>query len=201
MDPPETIALPLFPLGTVLFPRGRLPLKIFEQRYLEMTKRCIAADAPFGVCLIREGTEVGQPALTFDVGCSARIRHWDMPAPGLFHLVAEGERRFRVLSRTVEKSGLLRAEVEWLPVEAPQPLGPGHALAADVLRQVAQQLGEDAFAPPLDYDDAAWAGYRLAEVLPLAPPSRQRLLEMPTARERLEALLPVLRRLTAEAPR
>jgi Lon protease-like protein len=201
VDAPEKITLPLFPLGTVLFPRGRLPLKIFEQRYLEMTKRCIADDAPFGVCLIRDGAEVGQPALTFDVGCTARIRHWDLPTPGLFHLVTEGERRFRVLSRAVEKSGLLRAEVELLPEEAPRPLAPEHALAADVLRQVAQQLGEDAFAPPLDFDDAAWAGCRLAEVLPLTLPSRQRLLEMTTAHERLEALLPVLRRLTAEAPR
>jgi Lon protease-like protein len=193
------INLPLFPLGTVLFPRGRLPLKIFEQRYLEMTKRCIAEDAPFGVCLIRDGGEVGQPALTFDIGCTAVIRTWDMPTPGLFQLMTEGERRFRVLSRAVEKSGLLRADVEFLPEEPPLPLPPEHAVAADVLRQVVEQAGDEVFAAPHTPDDAAWVGHRLAEVLPLTLVSRQRLLEMDSARERLESLLPVLRRLTIES--
>lgn len=196
----ERATLPLFPLGTVLFPRGRLPLKIFEQRYLEMTKRCIAGDAPFGVCLILEGGEVGTPALTFDVGCSARIRTWDMPAPGLFHLMTEGERRFRVIAREVEKSGLLRGEVEWLPEEAPAPLPAAHAMVADLLRQVVDQAGEEVFAAPHAFGDAAWAGYRLAEVLPLTMGARQRLLEMDGARERLDAMLPVLRELGAGAP-
>ncbi|HSO06537.1 MAG TPA: LON peptidase substrate-binding domain-containing protein [Pelomicrobium sp.] len=195
----ERTVLPLFPLGTVLFPRGRLPLKIFEQRYLEMTKRCIAEEAPFGVCLILEGGEVGTPALTFDIGCSARIRTWDMPTPGLFHLMTEGERRFRVLAREVDKSGLLRGEVEWLPEDAPAPLPAEHAVVADLLRQVVEQAGEDVFAAPHAFDDAAWAGYRLAEVLPITMASRQHLLEMDSARARLDALIVALRQLTAEA--
>lgn len=63
----------------MLFPGGRLPLRIFEQRYMEMAKACIRDGSPFGVCLIREGREVGAPATPVEVGCLARIGHWDMP--------------------------------------------------------------------------------------------------------------------------
>ena len=89
----------IFPLNTVLFPEGVLPLKIFEQRYLEMTKLCLRDNVPFGVCLIREGTEVGRPAVPQSVGCLASITQWDMPQLGLFHLVTRGGERFRVLGR------------------------------------------------------------------------------------------------------
>ncbi|HTS52418.1 MAG TPA: LON peptidase substrate-binding domain-containing protein, partial [Burkholderiales bacterium] len=86
-----TLEIPIFPLGTVLYPGGLLPLRIFEQRYLDMTKSCIRDNAPFGVCLIREGTEVGAAAAPYAVGCTARIAQWDIPHLGLFHLVAHGE--------------------------------------------------------------------------------------------------------------
>src|SRR5215510_2335901 len=85
----------LFPLGTVLYPEGMLPLKVFEQRYIEMTKTCLRDESPFGVCLIREGAEVGTAALPETVGSLATIVQWDMPQLGLFHLLARGGRRFR----------------------------------------------------------------------------------------------------------
>ena len=81
---PASREIPIFPLSTVLFPGGLLPLRIFEQRYLEMTKTCIRDLTPFGVCLIREGQEVGAPAVPHGVGCTARILQWDMPHLGLF---------------------------------------------------------------------------------------------------------------------
>ena len=93
----------IFPLNTVLFPGGALPLKIFEQRYIEMTKVCISEERPFGVCLIKEGREVGTPAVPQDIGCLARIAQWDMPQLGVFHLQVEGLQRFRILSSEVEK--------------------------------------------------------------------------------------------------
>ena len=67
---------PLFPLGTVLFPGGLLPLRIFEQRYLEMAKVCLREGTPFGVCLIREGSEVGAPATHEELGCLAQGHRW-----------------------------------------------------------------------------------------------------------------------------
>ena len=99
----------LFPLNTVLFPDGVLPLKVFEQRYIEMTKTCLRDDAPFGVCLIREGREVGAAALPEPVGCLATIAQWDMPQLGLFHLVARGGQRFRVRETRIAANQLISA--------------------------------------------------------------------------------------------
>ena len=109
----------LFPLQTVLFPEGLLPLRLFEQRYLEMAKTCLREDRPFGVCRIREGPEVGAPATPEDVGCLARIAHWDMQQLGVLNIVAQGTQRFRILEREdavqrmiADLRGLLE---RWLP--------------------------------------------------------------------------------------
>ncbi|MGH8247298.1 MAG: LON peptidase substrate-binding domain-containing protein, partial [Gammaproteobacteria bacterium] len=91
--------LPLFPLHAVLFPGGVLPLRIFEARYLSMVSQCLRSNSPFGVCLIRSGSEVGIPADCHDVGTSARITDWSGAAGGLLVVVARGERIFRIRSR------------------------------------------------------------------------------------------------------
>ena len=109
--------LALFPLGAVLFPGGRLPLRIFEARYMDMAKACLRDGVPFGVCLIREGTEVGAPATPFEVGTLARISEWDMQQLGLLQIVATGGARFRILERRTQPDGLQRARVELLAEE------------------------------------------------------------------------------------
>jgi Lon protease-like protein len=82
----------------VLFPGGRLPLRIFEQRYMEMAKACLRDGTPFGVCLIRDGAEVGAAATPMEVGTLAKIESWDMPQLGVLQVSALGERRFRILN-------------------------------------------------------------------------------------------------------
>ena len=178
--------LPLFPLGTVLFPGGLLPLRLFEQRYLEMAKACLRDGAPFGVCLIREGAEVGAPATPEPVGCLARIVHWDMQQLGLLQVVAQGAERFRILERRLQADGLARAQVELLPEETDTPL-PGHLAACrQLLERIAAEHAE-LFAQPLRFDSRAWVGARLAEILPLPAAVKQQMLEM-DALPRLEAL-------------
>ena len=109
-----TTSFPIFPLNTVLYPGSLLPLKIFEQRYLDMTKACVRDNMPFGVCRIREGREVGLPAVPEQVGCSALIVEWDMPHLGVFHLRTRGQVPFRIRQHTTQSDGLIRAEIEWL---------------------------------------------------------------------------------------
>ena len=179
--------LPLFPLGTVLFPDGQLPLRIFEQRYLEMAKGCLRDGAPFGVCLIREGAEVGAPATPEAVGCTARIAQWDMQQLGLLQVVAQGERRFRILERRLQDDGLARAEVEWLPEAADAPVPVHLAACRTLLERIAAEHGDRLFAKPWRMDSCAWVGARLAEVLPLPGAFKQQLLEM-DGLPRLEAL-------------
>jgi Lon protease-like protein len=184
----------LFPLQTVLFPGGRLPLRLFEQRYLTMAKECLREDAPFGVCLIREGAEVGAPAEPVAVGCLARIGSWDMAQLGVLQVVARGERRFRILERRVQADGLARARVALLEEDTDAPLE-DNDLCVRILRRAIESGGEAFIEPPARYASAAWVGARLAELLPLSLETRQRLLEMDDAGDRLE----ILRRLVRPA--
>jgi Lon protease-like protein len=184
----ELADLPLFPLQSVLFPGGRLPLRIFEQRYMDMAKVCLRDGSPFGVCLIREGGEVGAPALPEDVGCLARIADWDMPQLGVLQVMARGERRFRLCERRVQADGLARARVELLAEERDAPLEADTDLCARVLRKAIESGGEALVEPPLNYASAAWVSARLSELLPLSLAAKQRLLEMQDARDRIEIL-------------
>ena len=190
-----TAELPLFPLQAVLFPGGRLPLRIFEQRYLEMSKACLRDGTPFGVCLIREGGEVGEPAVPEAIGCTARIVEWDMPQLGLLQVVAHGEQRFRIRSRRVQAGGLALAEIALLPAEAEAPLDAQADLCARVLRRIVDAAPAGLVESPARYESGAWVSARLAELLPLSGASKQRLLEMDDARDRLE----ILRRLISSS--
>jgi Lon protease-like protein len=185
----ERVEIPIFPLNTVLFPGGRLPLRIFETRYVDMTKACIRDNSVFGVCQIREGQETGTPAVPARVGCTARILQWDVPAAGLFTLVTEGEAAFHIQEQWIAKGGLLRAQVRLREPPAPPPLLPDrYRLLARLLEEIAEKLGADHFATPLRLNDAAWVAYRLAEMLPLERDFKLRLLE---AQDPLEFLGPI----------
>lgn len=176
----------IFPLNTVLFPGGRLPLRIFEQRYMEMTKQCIANNRPFGVCQIKEGREIGTPAVPEAVGCLASIIEWDMPQLGMFELKTEGTQRFRILHSEVARNGLITATIETLPPE--EPATPSSALCAEVLKAIIDQVGSVHFPAPHHFDDASWIGYRLAEILPIDRDTRQRMLLLSDPAERLSQL-------------
>jgi Lon protease-like protein len=180
----------IFPLGTVLFPGGSLPLKILEQRNLEMTKICIRDEKPFGVCLIREGTEVGTPAVPETIGCLATIEKWDMPQLGLFELLARGGERFRLLDTRVAANGLMSGSIERLPADTPATRV--DASCREVLKLIINRVGTQHFPEPIALDDATWVGCRLAEVLPLDEPVKQTLLEIGDAGERLDRLREIL---------
>jgi Lon protease-like protein len=180
--------VPLFPLQTVLFPRSMLPLRIFEARYMDMAKACLKTGDPFGVCLIREGAEVGAPAVPEAVGCLARIADCDMEELGILKVRAEGLERFRLRESRVEKQGLIVGEIERLEGEAAAPDAPGLADCALFLRKVFAAIGEERFAGDPAYEDATWVGFRLAEVLPLRNDVRQKLLELTDAALRLVVL-------------
>lgn len=173
----DTLEIPIFPLGTVLFPAGRLPLRIFEQRYVDMTMACIRDDAVFGVTLIRAGFEVGKPAVPCEIGCTARIVEWEVPGAGLFMLMTRGESVFRILNRWTQPDGLIVARVELLEPPAPLPLPSRYEPLAQLLVSLIGEIGEEHFPQPQRLDDAAWVGNRLAELLPVEPERKQKLLE------------------------
>jgi len=180
--------VPLFPLNTVLFPGGLLPLRIFEQRYLEMAKACLRDQTPFGVCLIREGAEVGTPATHEPLGCLARIVQWDMQQLGLLQLVAQGGERFRVLARRVRPDGLILADIELLAEIPDTPMPEKFQACRQLLERIVAEHGERLFARPFLLDSSAWVGARLAEVLPLPAETKQKLLELDDGEQRLEIM-------------
>jgi hypothetical protein len=184
----EEIGIPLFPLNTVLFPGGPLPLRIFEPRYLDMVSDCLRNDRPFGVCLITAGAEAGSPAETVAVGTLARIVDWSRLEGGLLGVTARGERRFELLARQVRPDGLILGTVRILRDEESRPV-PEHlqALAA-LLTRFMEHVGGHYRGVETHYDDAAWVSYRLCELLPIAPARRQHFLELEDAVQRLEQL-------------
>ena len=184
--------LPLFPLRTVLFPGGVLPLKVFEARYVEMTKSCLQDERPFGVCLLTRGDEVarkdGEPPAFAGIGTLARITSWDMPQLGILHIATEGLTRFRVQDHEVDASGLAVGHVVPIAPEPSQPLAPAYEPLVRLLELIATRVGPENFPAQHRYDDASWVGYRLAELLPLPLHIKQSMLEINDAGVRLTVL-------------
>jgi Lon protease-like protein len=190
-----TQVVPLFPLRTVLLPGGPLPLRLFEPRYIDMVSRCMKNDAPFGVVLIADGSEVGgaNVARTAAVGTLARIADWYQGTDGLLGITALGTERFSLLGVEQQQDGLNVGEVELLPPEASQPLPEDYIGWPNLLRAVIEDLGRLYELVDKRYDDASWVSYRFAEILPLDVAARQRCLEMDDPLERLSFLRPMLR--------
>jgi len=184
----EPLRLPIFPLNTVLFPGGLLPLRVFEARYMDMTRDCLKQERPFGVCLIHEGSEVGTPAVPEPVGCLAKITEWDMQQLGVLALKTSGGQRFRILERETNTQGLISAAVALIPPDARAAVPDEYAACARLLRMIVEDQGKPIFAEPHAFDDAAWVGYRLTEILPVPLVAKQKLLELTDSLARLSIL-------------
>jgi Lon protease-like protein len=184
--------IPLFPLGTVLFPGGPLPLRIFEARYIDLVRRCLREGTGFGVVLIREGEEAGDgSAEIFDVGTYARIVDFSAQPDGLLGIEARGERRFRIVGHRRARDGLNLADVEWLTQDAVVPLPEEFADLGPALDYVLGHVGEPYASIERHLDDAGWVAGRLAEILPLPMDSKQHCLELDDPIERLRYLRPL----------
>jgi len=189
--------VPLFPLTTVLFPGGPLPLRVFEPRYLDMVSRCMREQMPFGVLLLSGGVEVGGQAVvrTESVGTLATISDWYQGTDGLLGITAFGGERFRLLGMQRQSDGLNIGEIELLESEAETPLPARYALMAELLRAVIDDLGKLYESVDKRYDDASWLGFRFAEILPMNNAQKQICLEMTDPIARLEYLQPLLRQI------
>jgi Lon protease-like protein len=193
--------LPLFPLNTVLFPGGVLPLRVFEARYMDMVRQCMKDGAPFGVVLITKGGEVGLPAATESVGTLARITAWDMPQLGVLHLRAIGGDRFRIEQTEVRPDGLQVARVASIAPDDDLPLDEQYQPCADLLQRVIDDVGnqraddgDDApdpissipFEAPYRFESSVWVGNRLCEFMPISLRAKQKLMELQDATSRLQ---------------
>ena len=183
-------SLSLFPLHTVLLPGAALGLRVFEPRYLDLVRDCSHRGEGFGICLILAGDEVGAPVTPAKFGTEALIEDFGIGDDGLLTLRVRGARRFKVRRTRVRDNGLVVADIGWHRDTDVDELRPQHGLLAMVLERILEQVGgEHADVPMSRYEDAAWIGWRLAELLPLSDPQRQALLQEDDPHARLDQLL------------
>lgn len=179
--------VPLFPLRTVLFPGGPLPLRIFESRYIDMISHCMKNDLPFGVLLIKEGREDGL-ASTYEVGTLATITDWYQGSDGLLGVTAAGGERFRLLSVSRQPDGLNIGTIEVIPPEPDLALPEEYASLKKILESVLDDLGRLYESLERRFDDAVWVTYRLSEILPIELEEKQRFLESSDTLGRLKLI-------------
>ncbi|MEJ2360847.1 MAG: LON peptidase substrate-binding domain-containing protein [Gammaproteobacteria bacterium] len=180
--------VPLFPLNTVMFPGGVLPLRIFEPRYLDMVSDCLRHDTPIGVVLIRDGQEVGQAAATYETGTLSVISYWNRRKDGLLGITLRGTQRFRMLSNEVMPDQLIVAEVEPLPAPQPIQVHNKYLPMSNLLRKIIAQLEPPYTTMAAHYDDLEWVSARLCEFLPMPLDYKQQLLEFDDVISRIEQL-------------
>ena len=169
-------SLPIFPLNAVLFPEGRLQLRVFEPGLLDMIARCMQAERTFGICLL--DAQATTPGAVHAFGVEARIVDWDLSNPLELGLSVCGERRFQILSQDSQSHGFGLAQVSWLPSVAVDAIAATYTDLVSLLQLVALDAEKKPFSPPYRFDSAEWVGYRYAEFLPIPPIARQRLLEL-----------------------
>lgn len=187
--------IPIFPLGTVLFPGGRLPLRVFETRYMDMVRNCMRNGTPFGICRITAGNEVGKPADHESVGCLARISDWDMKDIGVLRITVIGSERFKVQQRTIAADGLINASIDLIADDPLEPVPEQYAGCAALLKQVVAdieqkttQAEERPITPPYRFDSSAWVGNRLCELLSIPASAKQKLMELDEPAVRLSLI-------------
>lgn len=208
--------LPLFPLQTVLFPDGYLPLRIFEVRYLDMIGRCHKAGVPFGVVCLTEGGEVrrlnpeAQPdghgfakEAFHSTGTLATIETLERPQPGLMNIRCRGTQRFTIRGQQQLPHGLWVADVELITSDVKVPVPEHLATARDGLRRLLEtlqarephSLEELPLQPPYRWEDCGWLANRWTELLPVRPDMKQRLMSLDNPVVRLELVTDLLEQL------
>jgi len=190
--------IPLFPLNTVLFPDGILPLRIFEARYLDMVSESLRNESPFGICLITKGKEAGSPAECYRIGTFAHIIDWEKGDDGILGITVQGGKRFRIIDKRERKNKLLEGDIEIMEDNDNEELPVEYQLLSDLLRQIADKFELPHLSDKEKYLDAGWVGCRLAELLPFELDAKQLLLEIDNPLNRLEQIQSLLQEITPE---
>jgi Lon protease-like protein len=192
--------LPLFPLSAVLLPYGRMPLQIFEQRYLELVKSSMRSGDGFGIVRIERGVEIGSEALPelAAMGCVAQIIDWDQLDNGLLGITVQGTQRFRPRKCWREDSGLVRAEVDLLPDPEPAAMIPAWESLRTVLQGLEAHPHVQRIGLAVDFDDAWQVAFSLVQLLPLDEMLKVEMLQLESIEELMRELDLVLNAISGE---
>ena len=182
---------PIFPLRTILFPESRLPLRIFEPRYLDMVSQCMREDSEFGIILSRE---TNQPKMfeTYNVGTMAKIVDWNQGNDGLLGLTTMGTQKFKLLAMTKQDDGLNIGQIERIDEEGEFKPTENFAYLINLLQAILDDINlytDD----EKKFDNASWVSFRFAEILPLKLEDKQKCLEIDDPIIRLNFLEPLIK--------
>ncbi len=178
----------LFPLNSIVLPRGRIPLQLFETRYIDMLTRCLKEDRGFVVVLLREGLETGAMAAFYDIGTYVRIIDFQQLDNGLLGITVEGQSKVSVIKAWKAPDGLNVGDVECLVDEAELGIPDEYSELPVVLRALLKHPVVNDLDMDVTFDDARDVGWRLTELLPLDKQEKQRLVALQNPIERLERL-------------
>ena len=193
--------IPLFPLGTVLFPDGVIALKIFEARYLDMIKQCLREKTEFGVVSIIKNSDSNEEDVSLyfsEIGTLAQIEDFDPVQPALYMTKSFGTQRFKLLSSQQEANGLWIGEIALLENDPVTPIPQEHQKAAKLLDEIISViqsqdlLGDAPFKKPFKVDDCGWVSNRLAELLPISLIQKNHLLAQTNPRIRLDLISEII---------
>lgn len=191
----EQTEIALFPLRTVMFPRGRLSLQIFEQRYLDLVRDCLRGDYGFGICYLRSGEEIikaGTQQSVHRTGSYVRIVDWDQLDNGLLGITVEAFQKFTVNNCYEGEDGLLMADVTYSESDVASvdtiPIAEDCEGLVELLRSLEQHPLVQEMNLSIDYDNVWDLGWRLSELIPVEMKYKQKLLEIDDPWDRLNAI-------------
>ncbi|MGF2685955.1 LON peptidase substrate-binding domain-containing protein [Marinobacter sp. DUT-3] len=184
--------VPLFPLNSIVLPKGRIPLQLFEPRYIDMLTRCLKEDRGFVIVMLREGLETAKEAAFYDIGTYVRIIDFQQLDNGLLGITVEGQGKVSVIRSWQEPDGLNLGDVECLMDEIDCEVPERYTELSAVLKALFRHPVIRDLEMDVDYSDARDVGWRLTELLPLDKQEKQRLVELQDPIERLGRLQSLL---------
>ena len=183
----------LFPLNTVLYPGGPLPLRVFEPRYLDMVSHSMKTNTPIGVVLIEHGDEVGPAPEVYCIGTITEVTYWHKRSDGLLGITLTGKQRFKILESQINENQLMTADIELIENVDAVDIDEESKHLVSILEKILDQL-EPPFRTMNRYpDDAEWVSARLIELLPTELEIKQSLLESNNVADRLARIESILK--------
>jgi|TARA_B100001094_G_scaffold3424_1_gene3075 uncharacterized protein len=187
--------IPLFPLQSIVLPGGLFPLRIFERRYLDMVRDCIKNNTDFCIVLIRNNSKEEYITDVYNYGCLVKITDWNQLDDGLLGITVEGINKVKILDRGLEKTNLLTGTIEDIEIEKEYMIPQKHLLLSRFYKKIYPGIKHVISFKKERYADASWVGFRLIECLPLDSSTKNKLIAMDHAIERLNILHKIIQKI------
>jgi Lon protease-like protein len=189
--------IPFFPLQSIVLPGGLFPLRIFERRYLDMVRDCIKNDTGFCITLIRNNSQEDYVTDIYNYGCYVKITDWNQLDDGLLGITVEGVNKVKILSHDLDKTNLLTGTIENLEIEKEYMIPQKHLLLSRFYKKIYPGIKHVINFKKERYADASWVSFRLIECLPLDSSTKNKLIAIDHAIDRLDMLSAIIQKIYA----